>query len=336
MSKIKWSAPSNIAFVKYWGKKGNQIPINPSISGTLNSCRSVTSIEVESLNNQDFDIKFLFENRANPSFEKKVFDKFNKYYLKEIPELRGMSVRIESENTFPHSCGIASSASFYASLALCLTEFEGKFSIGSNDFFKRASYLARLGSGSACRSLFGPFVCWGDESFEYANLFEGAHSEFKSMADFICLISSEEKKVSSTIGHSLMENHPYKEERINQAFQNMQKISTALNNGDWDSFQQILEIEANQLHALMMCSEPGFFLLKDKSIELIQRLRDWRKQNNIKVAYTIDAGPNIHLLAHSNDKEKVLGFITKNLELLENGQFICDEISGAVRKESES
>lgn len=335
MTEYRWSAPSNIAFVKYWGKKEQQIPMNGSISGTLSHCRSKTSLKILSTEQDQFHLEFYFAGEKNESFAKKIENKFHQYFLNEIPLLKNCSVRIESENSFPHSCGIASSASFYASLALCLVEFEAKYSSDSQEFLKRASYLARLGSGSACRSLFGPFVLWGGESMEYAEPIVKVHQDFKNLKDFICLISSEEKSVSSTLGHSLMDGHPYRDVRIEQANMHLDQLKSVLEAGDWSKFSNILEQEANQLHALMMCSTPGFFLLKEKSFELIQKVRQWREQNSIRVAYTIDAGPNIHLICHSDDADKLRVCLEENSSLLENCRFIEDEISGVIRNEHE-
>lgn len=334
MFKSCWSAPSNIAFVKYWGKKGEQLPINPSVSGTLKHCRSITSLEVLT-EQQEFDLKFTFEDEPSDKFQIKILSKFEKYFLSEIPKLNNLSIRIDSRNTFPHSCGIASSASFYASLALNLTELEGSFPVDSPEFYQRASYLSRLGSGSACRSLYGPITAWGDDSFDYANPWDEIHDDFIGMMDFVCLVSSREKTVSSSVGHALMEEHPYKERRIQVANENFKRSQDVLRSGDWKSFSEILEEEANQLHGMMMMSRPSFYLLEKNSVELIQKLREWRESENIRVGYTIDAGPNIHILCHRDETEKVRSFIEANKNLLENGRYIEDEISGKVERMNE-
>ena len=91
-----------------------------------------------------FKLKFTFDGNPSPAFESKILKKFEEYYLREIPELNQLSINLSSHNTFPHSCGIASSASFYASLALNLTELEGRYDISSPEFFKRASSLESL------------------------------------------------------------------------------------------------------------------------------------------------------------------------------------------------
>jgi diphosphomevalonate decarboxylase len=329
-----WSAPSNIAFVKYWGKKGDQLPINPSVSGTLNSCRSITRLEVLD-EDSSFDLAFEFEGKPSDSFRKKIIGKFEKYFFNEVPVLKNMRISLKSRNTFPHSCGIASSASFYASLALNLTELEGKYEVNSPEFFNRASFLARLGSGSACRSLFGPITAWGDASLEFGNTWNEIHDDFLNMKDFVCLVSAKEKKVSSTVGHALMENHPYKESRIENANENFKETQEILKQGDWQKFSKVLEDEANQLHGMMMMSTPSFYLLEPNSIKLIEAFRNWREAHNIKAGYTIDAGPNIHIICHRDEADKVSSFIDEHKDLLEDGRYLADDLNGKVAKENE-
>ncbi|MGZ5274099.1 MAG: diphosphomevalonate decarboxylase, partial [Kaistella sp.] len=149
---VSASCPSNIALIKYWGKYENQIPANPSISYTLSNCKTNTSLEF--LAGEEFSVQtFLAGNE-----EKKFAEKIEKYF-RSIEEflpwiLKGKYI-IKTENTFPHSSGIASSASGFGAIAKCLMELEQQFSgIQDADFkLKKASFLARLGSGSACRSL---------------------------------------------------------------------------------------------------------------------------------------------------------------------------------------
>lgn len=337
-TNYSWSAPSNIAFVKYWGKKGVQEPLNSNLSGTLDKCRTNTSIIFEK---GEFDVTLFFHGERNETFEKKVRAKLAKTISNEFPSLLNYKLTIHSENTFPHSCGIASSASFYASLSLCLTEFEfelssrsiyGESDCFSTDFLERASFYARLGSGSACRSLFPGVATWEFESPAYAKCLEIKNDNLKEIDDFICLVDSSEKSVSSTLGHSMMNDHPYKDLRINQANQNFSACVTALQYGDWNSFIQVVEEEANSLHALMMTSRPAFILLKPNTLAFIESFQRWREEHQVNACYTIDAGPNLHFLVDRKQSELFKSFIEKNTHLLENGQYIHDQIGGVIKK----
>ena len=120
-SQVTWQSPSNIALIKYWGKKENQIPLNPSISFTLNKCNTVTTIKFK--DSVKFNYDFYFDNKKKPEFIPKL-DTFFARIIEFLPSLNKLSLKINSRNSFPHSSGIASSASAFSSLALCLTEIE--------------------------------------------------------------------------------------------------------------------------------------------------------------------------------------------------------------------
>ncbi len=225
--KTKWSSPSNIALVKYWGKKGEQIPANPSISFTLNNCKTTTEIDYEiDENRTTLEFSFLFEGKENKSFEPKLntfFSRIEQY----LPFLKHAKLSISSSNSFPHSSGIASSASAMSALSVCLMDIEREFvSISDEDYIQKASFLARLGSGSACRSLFPTLASWGEtaafdnSSNLIATPYTESHDVFKTYKDTVLLVDKGQKKVSSTIGHNLMINHPFAERRFEQAHEN--------------------------------------------------------------------------------------------------------------------
>ena len=117
--EVAWRAPSNIALIKYWGKYGNQLPKNASISFTLNNAFTETSVKYAAKENNDknIDLKFYFEGKENPKFAEKI-QKFLESIIPHFPFLTYVSLEINSSNSFPHSTGIASSASSMAALAL--------------------------------------------------------------------------------------------------------------------------------------------------------------------------------------------------------------------------
>ena len=151
---------------------------------------------------------------------------------------------------------------------------------------------------------------------------------FESIHDSILVIRTGAKPVSSTTGHQLMENHPYKEARIKQANENMKRLYDALRNGDFNDFSEVCEEEAMSLHALMMSSRPGYTLLDPSTLEVIRRLKEFRSEQRVPVTFTLDAGPNLHILYPDSHKKAVQLFIMIYLRpFCEDNQVIHDQIS---------
>ena len=338
---FQWSAPSNIALVKYWGKKDNQIPANPSVSFTLNNCKTITKLTFAKKEKQDtFSFDLLFEGKPKEDFKPKI-QKFLERIEIYLPFLKDYHFTIDTENTFPHSSGIASSASGMAALAMNLMRLEKELNPEMTEeyFFQKASMLARLGSGSACRSVKGQVVVWGNHKnikgssdlfgieFPYA-----IHDDFKNFQDTILLVDKGEKQVSSTVGHDLMHDHPFAERRFAQAHENLDSLKAIFANGNLEEFIQIVESEALTLHAMMMTSMPYFILMKPNTLEIINAIWKFRNDTKIAVCFTLDAGANVHVLYPNKDKEIVLQFIQSELVgYCQNGQYICDQIgTGAI------
>ena len=334
---VSWKAPSNIALVKYWGKLDKQIPANPSVSFSLTNCYTETSVYFEKLNrpSDDFQFDFLFEETPKPSFHPKIVTFFERIY-EYLPFLKDFYFKINSKNSFPHSSGIASSANGMAALSMCLMQIEKKLfpEISDEDFWKKASFLARLGSGSACRSIRGNIVVWGkhqsipNSSDEYGITYPfEVNDVFKTYQDTILLIDKGQKKVSSSVGHNLMNNHPFAKQRFAQAHENIDKLIPVFTNGDLESFIEIVESEALTLHAMMQTSIPYFILMKPNTLEVIERIWQFRKETETPVCFTLDAGANVHVLYPNFCKENVLQFIKNELvAFCENKQYICDQI----------
>ncbi|MGO4773431.1 diphosphomevalonate/mevalonate 3,5-bisphosphate decarboxylase family protein [Flavobacterium sp. W22_SRS_FK3] len=338
---FEWSAPSNIALVKYWGKKDNQIPANPSISFTLNNCKTITKLGFEKRENQDsFSFDLLFEGKPKEDFKPKI-RKFLERIEVYLPFLKEYHFTIDTQNTFPHSSGIASSASGMAALAMNLMSLEKLLNPEMTEeyFYQKASFLARLGSGSACRSIKGNIVVWGNQKnikgstdllgveFPYT-----IHENFENYQDTILLVDKGEKQVSSTIGHDLMHNHPYAERRFAQAHENLDYLIDIFESGNLEEFIKVVESEALTLHAMMMTSMPYFILMKPNTLEIINEIWKFRNDTQIPVCFTLDAGANVHVLYPKNVAGKVLQLIKDKLVgFCQNGQYICDEIgAGAI------
>ena len=341
--KVTYKAPSNIALVKYWGKRADQIPANPSISFTLDACATTTTISYSRLEkaSSNFSFDLFFEGKPKPDFKPKIqtfLDRIEPY----VPFLKQYYLKIETASTFPHSSGIASSASGMAALALGLMHIEKEMDPNMDEgFFKtKASFLARLGSGSAGRSIEGDLIQWGT----HANI-EGSsdlfaikypysvHQVFHRYHDTILLVDKGQKQVSSTLGHNLMHDHPYAEQRFAQAHRNLSKLQQVFAEGDLDTFIQLVESEALTLHAMMLTSQPYFILMKPNTLQIINKIWAFRESSGTHLCFTLDAGANVHVLYPEFEKEKVYQFIKDELvAFCENGQYICDRIGLGAKK----
>jgi diphosphomevalonate decarboxylase len=339
LHRSAWKCPSNIALVKYWGKRDFQKPMNPSLSFVLQNAFTETSVELHK--NGDQKVAFYFDGKPGQFGER--IEKYLEYVSGKLPWINKYNFTIYSKNSFPHSAGIASSASSFGALALCLTELDFSFAgkpIETADFWREASELARMGSGSACRSVYSGFSIWGQtQLFESSSddfairLTDGVSPVFQGLRDAILLVDSGKKEVSSSAGHQLMEQHIYQRSRIAQATENVNELYLALISGDQQKFVQVVEAEALSLHAMMMTSNPSFILLKPNSLEIMNRIRRFREKTQIPVCFTIDAGPNIHLLYFQGNELDVKAFIDRELlQFCEDGNWIDDCIGSGPEK----
>jgi len=326
---VSRSVPSNIAIVKYWGKRDVQLPLNPSLSFSLEVSRTTTTVGFRfDDTKQDLSFDFFLDGIQIPSFRPKI-EQFLRRVLPSFPWLEFFHLTIHSSNSFPHSSGIASSASGMACLAFCLTDIEKRLTGNSAADSEQVSCMARLGSGSACRSVWPGWSLWGAyPAMERANdefaisLNEYVHPSFQHIRDSILILDGDRKKISSSVGHKLMTRHPYREARIAQANHNTGRVITALKSGDWSLFGQVAEAEALSLHALMLSSEPGYVLLKPESFQAIECVRNFRQESGLPVYFTFDAGPNMHLLYPAETEKEVTSFIQRDLKQLCNGQSV--------------
>ena len=333
-TSFTWQTPSNIALVKYWGKSNPQIPKNASISFTLNNCHTITTVDfLKKEQSGGIAFEIYFEGQQKEDFRPKIsafFERITDY----CPYLLDYRLIINSENSFPHSSGIASSASGMSAIAMCLMSLENALNPTLSEEFmlKKASFLARLGSGSASRSIEGPIVVWGNHpdidgssdlfgvKFPYR-----VHPVFKNYQDTILLVDKGEKQVSSTVGHDLMHEHPFAEQRFLQANENLTKLSEILQNGNLEAFVNLVESEALTLHAMMLTSNPYFILMKPNTLEIINKIWEYRVMHKSAICFTLDAGANVHVLFPEEEKEKITQFIDSELSnYCQKNHYICD------------
>lgn len=332
-----WRSPANIALVKYWGKSPGQFPRNPSLSLTLEESCTETSLSIRSPGSDEFHLEFHFEGRSDHLMARRA-GSYMESLFPYFPFLKTCSIRVETRNTFPHAAGIASSASGMSALALCLCSLEEEI-LGKErgeDFYRKASYLARLGSGSACRSVYGGFVSWGNPGGKVPGTEEHAipleretGSSFRSLYDAILIVDPGVKKIPSSAGHALMEDHPFARARFEQAGQNYTRLLAALKENDIKSFIRITENEALCLHGLMMSSDPGYLLMKAGTLEILSRIRSFREESGTFLCFSLDAGPNVHLIYPVGERERILTFVRNELlEFCHEGRWIDDRMGG--------
>lgn len=316
----KAKAHSNIALIKYWGKKdhNHQWPYNDSLSMTLSNAYSVTSCCLNIENDKDI---IEFEGRNLESDEhvyKRIYKHIN--FLKQHVGKK-VALYIKTYNNFPHSCGIASSASGFAALTIaCIAaltdsyDFEQLQKHGLD--VEKLSFLSRLGSGSSCRSFWDGFVKW--EATEHWNtqksyqLFDSKHWE---LCDIVVVIDKNIKKISSTIGHNNALKSPIFFNRISNIQHRIYELEKAILYKDFERFTYIVETEAQDFHDIICSSLGNNFYFTDKTYEFKDWLCNIRQQKGIDVCYTWDAGPNVHVLTTLKNVEHIVDLIRSKFAL---------------------
>lgn len=340
---VGWQSPSNIAIVKYWGKKNGQFPLTPSLSLTLS--RATTRTTVHAFRGGPGKGLVSVNGDANHPFLPKM-TQLLAWMSEEIPVLQETTLEVVTENSFPHSTGIASSASGISAFTLCLLDLANTIlgtGVEPGELVHMASFASRMGSGSACRSLYGGYAFWGESplvtgsSDAFAVPVTGlVHPDMVSLKDAILVISGKPKSLPSTLGHKGMEGHPFYSSRIVQANKNMEEALQALCANDFEKLASVAENEALTLHALIMSANHGTLLMKPATVEAVQCIRDARR-NGLPLFFTLDAGANVHVLYPSGASREVEQFIGDALQpLCEEGRVIFDGCGNGPVKLNES
>jgi diphosphomevalonate decarboxylase len=281
-------AHPNIAFIKYWGNRDNmlRLPSTGSISMNLDGLFTRTTVTFsDSLGADNLRIG----NRAvtGPGLERVSV------FLNLVRQMAGMNLPAEvvSENNFPSGAGIASSASAFAALALAATRAAGLVLSEAE-----LSRLARRGSGSASRSVPGGFVEWlAGVTDEDSYALSIAPPEHWDLVDCVAIVSSGHKHTGSTEGHALAPTSPLQAARVMDAPRRLEICRRAILGKDFKAFAAIVELDSDMMHAVMMTSTPGLFYWQPASLVVMAAVREWRK-SGIPACYTVDAGPNVHVI----------------------------------------
>ena len=320
--KATCRAYANIAFVKYWGvvDANLNLPANGSLSMTLSHAHSTTTVAwMDGDPAREADIVVIDGKEQSGPVYRRTVD-----HLDRIRTVVGVNwpARVESRNSFPASAGIASSASGFCALtvAACHALADGQRHVPDRLYQAR---LARRASGSACRSFRGGFVEWsadGDDSTSIPRQVAGP--DHWPLHDVVAVLDSGSKSVSSHDGHRLAATSPLQEERVRQVPSHLNAARAAIRARDLKILGEISERDAMLMHAVMISSEPPLLFLSAGSVALMRQIRDWRLQEELEVYFTVDAGPNLHVLCNEADVGEVAHRLARSpwvLDTLVNG-----------------
>ncbi len=282
------AAHPNIAFIKYWGNRDDtlNLPANGSISMNLGSLETQTRVEFDpALSADSLIINDQLQQGAALIRVQRFMDRVR------VMGKTGYHARIESRSNFPISAGLASSASGYAALALAATSALGLYLSE-----RELSGLARLGSGSAARSVPAGFVEWHTGTTHAESFAESiAPAEAWNLVDVIAVIQQGPKTTGSSHGHQLAETSPYQPCRVEGAPYRLGICRHALRERDFRMLAEIIELDSLMMHAVMMTSTPALLYWHPLTLHILQLVLGWRA-DGIEVCATVDAGANPHLI----------------------------------------
>lgn len=299
------AAHPNLALVKYWGyaERALNLPANNSISMTLSGATTTTSVTFDPSLGDD-----VFTLNGAPGDE--VASRRVSLHLDRVRQLAGrpLRARVSSHNDFPVALGVASSAAAFAALSLAAARaLQVKLSL------RELSILARKGSGSACRSIFGGYVEWvkgSDDAGSYAHtLYSPDHWDLRVVT---VAFPGPPKRVSSEEGHSAASGSPFYGARLRELERTLGDVREALHRRDFEALGMAVEREALSLHAIAMTSQPegypwmsGIVYVEPETMQLIHAVQSWRAQG-AAIYFTLDAGPAVHLLCEPRDLDALL------------------------------
>lgn len=290
-------APSNIAFIKYWGKKKPEelnIPKNPSISMNLSNLLTTTTVEFNSSFSKD---SVTINDEQIEGESKKVIKHLDRIRL--LAKIKDRA-KIVSKNNFPTSTGLSSSASGFAALTLA-----GVKAAGLKMSEKELSILSRQGSGSSCRSIPDGFVEWLSGSSNEASYASSIYPEnYWDIVDVVAVVSKDKKHTSSTEGHRLATTSPFFQTRLEEIDDKIKLIKKYMKEKNFEKFGELIEQEALELHAIYLTSKPSLMYLMPASLLLMHMVKKWR-QDGLSVYFSLNTGQDVHLICQKKDAERV-------------------------------
>jgi diphosphomevalonate decarboxylase len=317
-------ANPNIALIKYWGNRDQhlRLPSNGSISMNLDGLESRTRVTFDPALNAD---SLALNGRA---FKGQPLQRVSAF----LDIVRGMSrisyfAKVESSNNFPTGTGIASSASGFAALTLAATTAAG---LALEE--EQLSRLARRGSGSACRSIPGGFVEWyAGENDETSFAQSIAPQEYWALNDCVAIVSREHKPVGSGEGHALAGTSPLQQVRVDDAPRRLESCQRAILERDFEALAEIAELDSNLMHAAIMTSSPPVLYWQPATVAVMRAVQEWREAGT-PVFFTIDAGPNVHVICPSAYAAEVTSTLNEIPGVKET---LCASVGGPARLEAQ-
>ena len=292
-------SPSNIAFIKYWGKTDSKtrVPTNNSVSMCLSNVYSTCTVEFDEKYQQD-DVNFIDEAVVKEKELKRIYQ-----VIERVRAKAGIitKAKVVTKNNFPKAAGIASSASGLSAVSMAAAG-----AAGLNLDKKELSKLSRLASGSACRSIPDGFVEWeagnSPENSYAKTIFEPG---WWKIADVIAVTDKKMKKISSTSGHKIADTSPFYKTRLAGIPDKIAKLKQAIKEKDFTAFGQILEQEALNMHAVCLTSTPAVIYWSGATMNIISTIVSAREENIVEAYFTIDAGSSVHVICQQQDAAKV-------------------------------
>lgn len=320
MQKTTVQASSDVALVKYWGKKDKilRLPVNGSISMILDSLQSTTTVEfLPNLMKDEVIISGEIEE-GETSRVVKHLDRIRALAQSQNLIKENIFAKVVSNNNFPKSTGLSSSGSGFAALTIAASQ-----AIGLKLSEKELSILARQGSGTACRCVCGGFVQWlnGENSDESYSLSFASADSFP-IRDLVAIVSEDKKDLSSTEGHDLAESSLFFTARQEKIEEKLSFVKKAILDKNFNALGELIEAEALEFHSILLTSKPNILLFYPGTIAVMQAVRQLRK-TGIPVYFTINTGFNVHVLTLPSYEKEVV-------EVLQKIQFVKKVISSGV------
>ncbi|KGP63408.1 diphosphomevalonate decarboxylase [Legionella norrlandica] len=298
-------APANIALIKYMGKKDedSNLPDNSSLSYTLNNLLS--SVKLEKLPTKKDIWEPLYIPGAIEEFNLSV--EAQQRFIDHLIRLKDHfgyvgGFLIQSSNNFPHSTGLASSASSFAALTKCASIALSELTQRSLPSIDEQAQLSRLGSGSSCRSFYAPWALWTGDKVSSIDL------PYKDLLHQVIVISSQEKGIPSRQAHKLVKTSPFYEKRSQRAEENLKLLLSAFEAKDWTNIYQICWREFLDMHQLFKTCEKPFSYITDNTLNILNIIEKFWDEKGDGPIVTMDAGPNVHLLYRPDQTELALQF----------------------------
>ncbi len=294
-------APSNVAFIKYWGRKNEvlRLPTNGSISMNLSSLLTTTTVEFSSNLQQDA-VEINGQLFAPDSAEARRVTS----HLERVRQQAGLrySARVVSENNFPASTGLSSSASGFAALTVAAAA-----AAGLNLSEKELSILARQGSGSACRSIPDGFVEWLDGDTDESSFSMSLHPHTHwQLVDVVAVVSREKKEVGSSQGQLAAASSPFFSVRLSRLLEKLSRARALLKQRNFTDLGELIEAEAVEMHAIMLTSTPSLMYWLPATVKIMRLIRKWRSEG-LEVYFSVNTGQDVHLICRPDDVETLTG-----------------------------